>query len=131
MGRSFVGAGIVLISLLGLQACDAGTAGQGRRDNGTIAGLVKRGPIMPVCREGVPCDGVYAGAKVLVRTQDGDLVQRAVSNDKGAFAADVPAGAYTVSVEVDGMLPRCSPANVSVRARETVTVEVDCDTGIR
>ena len=131
MVRSAIQVGIVLLSLAGLQACDAGTSGQGRGDAGTIVGVVKRGPIMPVCREGVPCDGVFPGAKVVVRTQDGSVVRRTTSDDNGVFNAAVPQGAYTVDIEVEGMLPHCSPASVSVRAGETANVEVNCDTGIR
>jgi hypothetical protein len=86
---------------------------------------------MPVCREGVPCDGVYKGARVVVRRSSGQAVQRATADENGTFSVDVPAGAYEVAVEVDGMLPRCTPAPVTVHARQAARVEIDCDSGIR
>jgi hypothetical protein len=113
-------------ALLTLQACEAGSM-----ETGVIEGLVKLGPIMPVCREGVPCDGVYKGAKVVVRAPGGQVVKRTTADDKGAFSMDAPAGHYEVGIDVEGPLPRCVPAQVSVEARKTAHVEIDCDSGIR
>jgi hypothetical protein len=98
---------------------------------GVITGLVKLGPIMPVCREGVPCDGVYKGAKVVLRSLGGRVVKRATTDDKGEFWMGAAVGRYEVGVDVEGPLPRCTPAQVSVEARGTVHVEIDCDSGIR
>ncbi len=113
-------------ALLALQACGAGST-----ETGVITGVVKLGPIMPVCREDVPCDGVYKGAKVVLRTPGGQVVQRATADDKGEFRMDATAGRFEVGVEVDGPMPSCTPAQVSVKARESVHVEIDCDSGIR
>lgn len=104
-------------------------AGQGG-ERGTIAGQVTRGPIMPVCREGVPCDGPFAGAKVIVRGAGGGEA-RAVADEAGAFRVDVAAGHYTVGVEVEGMLPHCQQVDVTVVASETARADIGCDTGIR
>jgi hypothetical protein len=116
----------VFFALLALQSCEAGSM-----EAGVIAGLVKLGPIMPVCREGVPCDGVYKDAKVVLRTLGGQVVNHATADGKGEFWMDAAAGRYEVAVEVEGPLPRCTPAQVSVGAGETVRVEIDCDSGIR
>ena len=98
---------------------------------GTLVGHVTLGPIMPVCREGVPCDGVYKDAVVEVRTKSGTVVAQAKTDDSGDFRVDVAAGAYTVAIAVDAMLPRCSEAEVVVAKGQTATVTIDCDTGIR
>jgi hypothetical protein len=98
---------------------------------GVIVGQVKLGPIMPVCREGVPCDGVYKGAKVVVRARDGAVASRATADDNGEFSADVPAGTYTVAIDVQGPLPSCSSAEATVAARSKARVAIDCDSGIR
>ncbi|NOT39370.1 MAG: carboxypeptidase regulatory-like domain-containing protein [Alphaproteobacteria bacterium] len=116
----------IFIALLVLQACEAGSM-----ETGVIEGLVKLGPIMPVCREGVPCDGVYKGAKVVLRTPGGQVVKRATADDKGGFWMDAPTGRFEVAVDVEGPLPSCTPAQISVAARQIVHVEIDCDSGIR
>jgi hypothetical protein len=113
-------------ALVMLGACEAEPL-----ESGEIKGLVKLGPIMPVCQVGVPCDGVYKGAKVVLRTSSGQAVKRVTADDKGEFRIDAPVGSFDVAVEVEGPLPSCTPAQVSVKARETVRVEIDCDSGIR
>jgi hypothetical protein len=121
---------VAALLLLSVGGCGAETA-QHSGDGGAIAGLVTLGPIMPVCREGVPCDGVYKGAKVLIRDKNGKAATRVVADDNGEFRAEVPAGAYTVEIEVGNMLPSCSSATAMVVVRETVSVKIDCDSGIR
>ena len=116
----------ISFALLALQACEAGSM-----ETGVIEGVVKLGPIMPVCKSGVPCYGVYKDAKVVLRTPAGQVVKRVTANDKGAFWMDAPTGRFEVAVEVEGPLPSCTPAQVSVPARKTVRVEIDCDSGIR
>ena len=114
------------VAFLSLQACDAGP-----RETGVIEGLVKLGPIVPVCREGEPCDGVYKGANVVLRKPGGAAIKRVTANDKGAFWIDSPAGVYEVGVDVEGPMPTCAPVRVIVKAGETMRVEIDCDSGIR
>jgi hypothetical protein len=116
----------ISVALLALQACEAGPM-----ETGAIKGLVKLGPIMPVCQVGVPCDGVYKGAKVVLRAPNGQALKRVTADDKGEFWMDAPVGRFEIAVEVDAPMPSCTPAQVSVKARETVHVEVDCDSGIR
>ena len=116
----------IFFALLALQACEAGSM-----EAGVIAGLVKLGPIMPVCREGVPCDGVYQGAKIVLRSPGGQVVERATADDKGEFRMDAAAGRYEVAVDVEVPLPRCTPVPVFVAAATTARVEIDCDSGIR
>lgn len=117
----------ISVALLALQSCEAGSM-----EAGVITGVVKLGPIMPVCREGVPCFGVYKEAPVVLRASDGRVVKRGTTNDRGEFLLSAPPGSYDVVVGVEGqLLPTCTPKRVSVRVRETVRVEIDCDSGIR
>lgn len=122
--------GVVALTTAGCNA-ENGSGGHGIADAGVIAGVVKLGPIMPVCREGVPCDGVYKGAKVVVTGGRGGAVAHVTADDKGEFWADVAPGTYSVSVDVQGILPHCQTADVIVPARQTVRIEIDCDSGIR
>lgn len=116
----------VSIALLALQACEAGSL-----ETGVVEGVVKLGPIMPVCQAGVPCDGVYKGAKVALRTLEGRVVKRVTADDNGAFSMVAPTGRFEVVVEVEGPLPSCTPTQISVAARQSVRAEIDCDSGIR
>lgn len=120
---------LILAAALFAAGCNAevGQAGGG----GVIAGRVTLGPIMPVCRVDVPCDGAYKDAKVVVRAKSGGVVVRVKSDANGEFWADVPSGAYTVGVAVEGMLPRCDEADAVVAQGQTVRVAIDCDTGMR
>jgi hypothetical protein len=119
------------IAVLSATLVSLGACGGGSRETGVIEGEVKLGPIMPVCQVGVPCDGVYKGAKVILQTQAGQVVQRATADDRGEFRMGTPVGDFQVRVEVPGPMPTCTVADVSVRARETVQVAIDCDSGIR
>lgn len=114
-----------LFALVTLQACGE-TITMSR-----IGGQVKLGPIMPVCRQNVPCDGVYKDAPVILRASDGRVVKRGTTNDKGEFLLSAPPGSYEVVVGVEGQLPSCTRKQVSVGVRMTVHVEIDCDSGIR
>jgi hypothetical protein len=122
--------GVVGLATAGCSV-ESGGGGHGIPDAGVIAGVVKLGPIMPVCREGVPCDGIYKGAKVVVTGRRGGVVSRVTTDDKGEFWADVAPGTYSVSVEVQAVLPHCQAADVIVPARQIVRIEIDCDSGIR
>lgn len=86
---------------------------------------------MPVCREGVPCDGPYAGAAVVVYDERGSVLGSAVADEKGAYRVSVTAGRVVVTVDVSGPLPHCSRVPAKVTPRATAHVDIDCDTGIR
>ena len=120
--RSLIG----FVTLTVLSACEASTHGYG-----TIEGRVTLGPIMPVCREGVPCDGVFADAKIVVRHKNGDTAAQTKADANGMFRVDVPTGAYIVGVAVDGPMPTCGEAEVLIAARQSARVDIDCDSGIR
>lgn len=119
-------AGLLALALCSLPACSAETSG-----GGIIEGHVSRGPIMPVCRDGVPCDGVYADAKIVVKDKAGAVAARATADRNGDFKVGVRAGAFAVGVDVSGPFPSCSQVDIVVVDGATVRADVDCDTGIR
>ena len=117
------------LAAAGLPACgNPIAAGDGAS---AIEGRVSLGPSMPVCRQGIPCDRAFSGAKVVVRTESGASIARATADEDGKFRVDVAAGVYNVGVDVDGPLPRCSQIRVVVTAGKPARADVDCDTGIR
>jgi hypothetical protein len=115
--------------VIGLPACGSETASG--TAHGIIEGRVSLGPTMPVCLQGVPCDGVYEDAKIVVRFQSGEAVAHALTNQAGKFRLDVATGKYIVGVDTDAPLPRCSEAQVIIAAGVTIRADIDCDTGIR
>ena len=118
---------LVFFAFAALPAC----AEHAAVGSGEIAGRVKLGPIMPVCREGVPCDGVYRGATVVVMRQGGSIEARATSDDNGDYRVMVPAGSYAVRIDVQGPMPSCSTADVVVAAGQSSRADIECDSGIR
>jgi hypothetical protein len=123
MFRLFGRAGILSLVAFVLPACGAEMGAS--RALGTIEGRVALGPIMPVCQEGVPCDGV------VVRDKSGDEVARTTADDKGEFRVDVSAGARIVGVSVKGPMPSCRETEVVVVSGQSVRADLDCDSGIR
>jgi hypothetical protein len=49
----------------------------------------------------------------------------------GAYSLRLPIGSYTLVAVTPRPLPRCSPAHVVVKAKQTIRVRIACDTGIR
>ena len=99
--------------------------------SGVIKGRVTLGPTTPLCREDVPCEGIYAGAKIVVRTKSGEVCARSTSDQNGEFRIDVSPGRYIVAVDLQGKLPRCSRREVTIAAGQATQVTLDCDTGMR
>ena len=95
-----------------------------------LFGVVKRGPIAPVCRVDVPCD---APTKVtLVFSRRGGKVTRVRSAPNGRYRLALAPGYYDIrTVEKIGIgsLPR--PHAVHVRAGHWDRIDLFIDTGIR
>ena len=94
-----------------------------------LSGTVSRGPITPVCREGVACD---APAPYLVLTFSRQGHVRITRTDRqGAYRIELPAGMYSVRTNAGRFGQRPHPATVHVRAGQTDTLNFTIDTGIR
>lgn len=100
--------------------------------NGRVTGRVLSGPTCPVERPGDPnCQP--KPVKGSVQFAQGDHLVDSVRIDAdGAFAAEIPAGAYTVKVDTGAnAFPECAPVDVEVDAGADAVVQITCDTGIR
>jgi hypothetical protein len=96
---------------------------------GSLHGTVMRGPITPVCREGVPCDGPAAHV-TLFFTRAG--TRTSTSTDaQGHYRLKLKAGVYSVRTnqKVFGRTPK--PDTVRVFASRDRRVDFFVDTGIR
>ena len=99
---------------------------------GRVRGTVLAGPTCPVEKPGDPsCAPVPVSGSVQFRQGD-STVQQVTIDPSGAFAIDVPAGTYTVTVDVGtGPFPTCPPNDIVVQPDMASTLAIVCDTGIR
>lgn len=122
-----------LAALALLPAASAGTTGSG------LFGVVKKGPITPVCQVGVPCD---APAQVTLTFSSGSsspnqtnaiTIRVRLHTDKhGRYRVTLPAGFYTVSTGRPSKIGRpIKPHAVHVRAGHWDRINFFIDTGIR
>jgi len=122
---------LVLVGLL-MVGCSAG----GTQATGTLEGRVTIGPISPVQREGevtvVPPE-VYATRKVMVYDKIGkNLIKQVDIDGKGHYQVELKPATYTIDInrigiDSSGEVPR----QIEIKAGETVTLNIDIDTGIR
>lgn len=59
----------------------------------------------------------------------GDPVAEGPTRSDGTFAFDLPAGSYVVEASASGTA--CTPLRVTVPPSGSVSVVVECDTGVR
>ena len=67
-----------------------GSAGGGTATGG-LKGRVMRGPTMPVCRVGVPCEEPARGVKLMF-SRSGKVIGRATTNQKGYYRIALKSG---------------------------------------
>jgi len=97
-----------------------------------IRGVVTRGPLCPVVREGESCPDALYATDVFVYHAGSDRVFAATqSGADGTFSVSLPPGDYIVNAKNDGISNICSPVSVSVGPDEMESVDISCDTGIR
>jgi len=124
--RPFNLAALCLLAL----ACSGSQSAAGLTETG-LEGVVRRGPIMPVCRDGVPCDAPFSAT---FEVRDGErIVARFRSDSAGHFLVAVAPGDYLVAPDPFappvGFLPQTHA--VTVGPDGLTHVELDFDTGIR
>jgi hypothetical protein len=119
---------IVLLSSLAL-ALAAGA--QASAPRGTLAGLVTRGPITPVCTVEQPCDEPAAHV-TLVFSHAGRDVTRVTTGADGRYRLRLPATTYQVRRARSGAPDRkLEPHSVLVKAGRVMRIDFSIDTGIR
>lgn len=95
-----------------------------------LHGIVSRGPIQPVCKEGSPCTAPAVGAQ-LVFSRNGRVAARVRTLAGGRYTVRLAAGTYSVRLSpvprIGGITPRqvCVPVGTSRR------LDFMIDTGIR
>jgi hypothetical protein len=109
-----------------------GTAAQSSTGNG-LSGIVKKGPITPVCRVGTPCDApAQATLRFSRSTSSGTKLYAVRSKANGAYRIALPSGYYTVTTkERIGVDRNLRPRRVHVRGGHWDRVNFFIDTGIR
>lgn len=103
---------------------------------GSIEGTVFLGPVCPVVQypPDPSCDDRPYETKLAVYTAaESGVVREFSSNASGKFSVELPPGEYVIrSAVAANVLPYCSSdENISVKANDSTTVVVYCDSGIR
>ena len=98
-----------------------------------VSGAVRISPAHPgPQRVGESGSAPMPKARILVLDARGHVVARGITGADGRFSVFVPAGEYSVRVDVGAaVLPRCGTAQARVRDGEMADVEVECDSGMR
>jgi hypothetical protein len=95
-----------------------------------LEGTVRRGPIQPVCRVGVPCDAPFSAAFEVLQGQR--LVARFRSDSAGAYRVRLEPGAYTVVADSGAPIwPQGQARQVTVGPTGLTHFDITLDTGIR
>jgi hypothetical protein len=102
--------------------------------NGTVHGQVLLGPICPVQRN--PPDPAcapkpYKTTISILRTTSGVVYKKVATSSAGRFTLSLSPGMYVLRARGGSVYPRCTDTRVKVLARKSLTVIVNCDTGIR
>ena len=122
--RRALGIAVLATLVLGCGSAGGGTA------TGGLKGRVMRGPTMPVCRVGVPCEEPARGVK-LIFTRSGKVIGRATTNQKGYYRIALKSGPYSVRTDRRGSEKTPSPSRVTVPSDRFKRVTFHIDTGIR
>jgi hypothetical protein len=133
---------IILLSVFGLAGSLSTTSCQpGGPETVLLVGAVTIGPITPVERPGVtpivPPE-VFTTRKLIIYDASGKKQVREVyftqigSGATGYYAVQIAPGTYTIDIGHNGMDRAANlPQKITVLADETVTIDVNIDTGIR
>jgi hypothetical protein len=117
---------VVALGALFALAIGCGSAGGGTTTG--LRGYVMRGPTMPVCRVGVPCEEPAPGVKLRF-SRSGKLVATATTNARGWYRVVLRSGQYSVSIKakVTAFGPRAVRVQKGLMKRRDFSI----DTGIR
>ena len=126
-----LGASAAVALVLLTAAASGGATGSG------LYGTVRKGPVTPVCQQGVPCDAPAQLTLVFTRTNPDGTTQstqkwRVRSTAQGKYRIALDSGFYTVRSAVKiGMTKLPKPHAVHVRAGHWDRINLFFDTGIR
>ena len=122
--------GLLLAALL-LAGCSPGAQG-----TGILQGTVTIGPLQPVQRPGENppvLPEVYAARKIMIYDTGGNNLDKQVDIDStGHYKVELKPATYTVKIKPNGIDHSAQvPSKVVITANQTVTLDIDIDTGIR
>jgi hypothetical protein len=132
----------LLVLLLLAGGLSIASCGQLAAQTGLLQGGVTIGPIWPVETPGqnqqpVPPE-VFTSRKIMVYDESGtDLIREVIINQidqsaEGYYAVLLNPGTYTVDINNTGIGGGSNvPKQITISADETVTLNIDIDTGIR
>jgi hypothetical protein len=93
-----------------------------------LFGQATKGPLTPVCREGVPCDGPAGHAKLVFLRGD-RTVARTRTDAGGAYRIALRPGRYSIKSRIG--FGSVKPSMVTVPHGRFARVDLSLDTGIR
>jgi hypothetical protein len=127
---------IILPAALFISSCNPGGA-----ESVLIQGAVTIGPLTPVQQAGVcptAAPEVFSSRHLVIYDESGKKLVREVyftqigNTANGYYTAQIAPGTYTVDLASNGIEHAAGlPKKITVTADETVTIDVDIDTGIR
>jgi hypothetical protein len=118
----------VALAAVAAVALGCGSAGGGTASG--LRGLVKRGPVTPVCRANQPCEAPAPGVKLLF-SRSGKVAATATTNSKGWYRVTLRPGRYSVRTNLRRFGTRPQPASVAVPSGRVARRDFFVDTGIR
>ena len=127
---------VILVLLLGLITFSAACSAPQSTETGVLQGHVSIGPLIPVEQVGVPyitpCE-VFIVRKILVYDESGKKLLKTLNIDcDGIYATELAAGKYTIDINKAGIDSSGQlPAIIEIKFGQTVTLDIDIDTGIR
>jgi hypothetical protein len=96
-----------------------------------LEGTVTRGPVMPVCLVGVPCDVPFSGGFTVRQGPMPVAVAHFVSDSTGRYRVPLVPGSYTVVPDSETPLVVGQPLEVTVGPVGITHADLAFDTGIR
>jgi hypothetical protein len=102
---------------------------------GTLTGNVSIGPLCPV----EPCTldqdrlaSVYAAHTIVVSDHGGEIIANIVPDPHAGYSVILKPGTYSIDIRHQGIDRSPDlPKNITIRAGETVRLDISIDTGIR
>ena len=114
-----------LLTLLG--GCQSGPGSPS--DGLGLEGVIRRGPVTPVCRPDIPCEVPFAGRFLALRGSQ--VVTRFASDSNGRFRVNLAPGDYLIAPVAGAPVMPDQRHPVTVPDSGVAVVELEFDTGIR
>src|SRR3954451_4062331 len=122
---------VALALVCSLALAPLGGSAAGAPAPGGLTGVLKRGPITPVCRVNEPCDAPARGFVLSFARWGAAAPVRARTDADGRYRVTLPAGIYTVAGPSRAVGGAVVPAHVHLRPGHVDRLDFSVDTGIR